>query len=142
MKLVKKAQYALLFVIFLHNEKKASVKFASEILNLPKSFLEQIARNLRQSDIITVKKGPNGGYSLTDGRSPTVTEVLEAVGVYLTVDMEQRRENATRGITGQKLNIISDKSIILLRAMFNKTIASFTETVSNVTIGQANEEIR
>lgn len=44
------------------------------------SFLEQIMRNLRTAGIMTVKRGPGGGYSLDTTKAVTAYDVARAVG--------------------------------------------------------------
>lgn len=44
------------------------------------NFLEQIMRNLRTEGIVTVKRGPGGGYSLNKGSDLTAYTVAKAVG--------------------------------------------------------------
>lgn len=44
------------------------------------NFLEQIMRNLRTSGIVTVKRGPGGGYSLNKDSELTAYVVATAVG--------------------------------------------------------------
>jgi Rrf2 family iron-sulfur cluster assembly transcriptional regulator len=44
------------------------------------NFLEQIMRNLRTGGIVTVKRGPGGGYSLNKDSDLTAYSVAKAVG--------------------------------------------------------------
>lgn len=44
------------------------------------NFLEQIMRNLRTGGIVTVKRGPGGGYSLNKETEITAYSVAKAVG--------------------------------------------------------------
>jgi len=44
------------------------------------NFLEQIMRNLRTGGIVTVKRGPGGGYSLNKEADLTAYSVAKAVG--------------------------------------------------------------
>lgn len=44
------------------------------------NFLEQIMRNLRTDGIVTVKRGPGGGYSLNTEADLTAYSVAKAVG--------------------------------------------------------------
>lgn len=44
------------------------------------TFLAQIMRNLRDAGIVTVKRGPGGGYVLTKGSTVTAYHVAKAVG--------------------------------------------------------------
>lgn len=44
------------------------------------NFLEQIMRNLRAAGLVTVKRGPGGGYMLNEDKLITAYLVAEAVG--------------------------------------------------------------
>lgn len=44
------------------------------------NFLEQIMRNLRNGGIVSVKRGPGGGYSLNKESDLTAYSVAKAVG--------------------------------------------------------------
>lgn len=44
------------------------------------SFLEQIMRNLRTAGVVTVKRGPGGGYTLDRTKTVTAYTVAMAVG--------------------------------------------------------------
>lgn len=50
------------------------------------SSLEQVMRNLRQGGIVTVKKGPGGGYCLNKDNEVTAYTVAIAVGRFGEVD--------------------------------------------------------
>lgn len=43
-------------------------------------FLEQIMRNLRAAGIVSVKRGPGGGYFIAKGTEVTAYHVAKAVG--------------------------------------------------------------
>lgn len=64
MLLNKKVQYGILFCLYLARAGRATTRSASESLNLSKSFLDQVARKLRLSGIVTSTRGPGGGYQL------------------------------------------------------------------------------
>lgn len=85
MKLTKKCQAALLFVIKLGSG-RTSVGDAALDLDIPKPFLEQIARSLRLRKLVRSVRGPGGGYELTS--DPTVLQVFGAVGFKLLVSDE------------------------------------------------------
>jgi len=44
------------------------------------NFLEQIMRNLREAGIVSVKRGPGGGYILNKGSIVTAMTVANAIG--------------------------------------------------------------
>lgn len=50
-------------------------------IGVSRAFLEQIMRNLRMAGILSVKRGPGGGYALNpDRESFTALDVANAVG--------------------------------------------------------------
>lgn len=79
MKLGKKAQYAILLVLYLARTGRARTVDAAESLSLSSHFLEQVARKLRQAGIIKSVRGPGGGYELLI--NPSVGQILESVSV-------------------------------------------------------------
>lgn len=95
MKLGKKAQYALLFVLYLMRSGRARTVDASGALNISSHFLEQVARRLRQADIIKSVRGPGGGYEMAS--RPTIGQVLEAVGVQPLLTPDETARCASSG---------------------------------------------
>ena len=56
------------------------VRVISERQEIPARYLEQIFQRLRRADIVTSKRGPGGGYTLSRPASEiTLREVIEAV---------------------------------------------------------------
>lgn len=80
MNLNKKEQYAILFVMYLLRAGRAKIEDVSLNLNIPKSFLEQIARTLRVKGYITSVRGPGGGYELVS-KEITFYDILHGLGV-------------------------------------------------------------
>jgi Rrf2 family iron-sulfur cluster assembly transcriptional regulator len=78
MRLNRKLQYGLLFVIYLHRSGRATIDAVSQNMKVPKDFLEQIARQLRLNGIIKSIRGPAGGYEL-DKADVTVANVFTAL---------------------------------------------------------------
>jgi Rrf2 family transcriptional regulator, iron-sulfur cluster assembly transcription factor len=67
MKLSNKGRYAVraLFDIAFYNEgRPTQVKDIAERQSIPPRFLEQIFQDLKRSNIVGSKRGPQGGYSL------------------------------------------------------------------------------
>jgi Rrf2 family protein len=69
----------LLLALYLSRSGKARIEDIAANLNLSKSFLEQIARQLRIAKVVTSVRGPNGGFTLSEG--VTVNQVLNALDV-------------------------------------------------------------
>jgi Rrf2 family protein len=102
MKLGMKAQYGVLFVLFLHQQGPDTTTRtyeAARTLDLSTAFLEQVARQLRLAGIIRSVRGPGGGYQLIG--MPTIGQVLEAVGVEPILDKDQDSKFKTAGKPGR-----------------------------------------
>lgn len=81
MKLNKKVELGIKAVNALKNRQTPTrtADIASEV-GTTVNFLEQIMRNLRSAGIVTVKRGPGGGYSLDTSKTVTAYLVAQAVG--------------------------------------------------------------
>jgi Rrf2 family protein len=93
MKLGKKAQYAILFVLYLARAGRARTSDAAGGLGLSTHFLEQVARKLRQAGVIKSVRGPGGGYELLG--SPTVGAIMQAVAVQPLLTSAESSQCAT-----------------------------------------------
>jgi len=67
MRIGRKLQYGMLFAIYLSRSGRSTIDVISKNLRVPKSFLEQIAREMRIAGILKSIRGPNGGYELIEG---------------------------------------------------------------------------
>jgi Rrf2 family protein len=77
MRINRELQYGLLFVIYLSRSGRSTIDTVSKNINVPKSFLEQIARNLRIAGLIKATRGPSGGYELIG--TPTMLDVFSSL---------------------------------------------------------------
>lgn len=76
-------KYALVALEYLrYKELPVSASSIANANNLSVAFLDQILRKLRIAGIVTVKRGPGGGFKRT--RVNTATEVYSALGYSLT----------------------------------------------------------
>lgn len=80
MRLSKRAQYALLLVLYLSRAGRASISSVAYNLRIPKYYLEQIAAQLKASLVLKSRRGAHGGYTVVS--DPTVGEVLRALGEF------------------------------------------------------------
>ena len=89
MKLNKKVEIAIQAVGVLRKREghTRTADIATE-LGTTTPFLEQIMRNLRTAGIVTVKRGPGGGFVLDPERKISAFEVAQAVGRNMTIPME------------------------------------------------------
>lgn len=82
MRITKKGQYALFFMIdlALHEGETITVKQVAKTYDLSEKYLEQVAAKLRQAGAVKVIRGSHGGYYLAkDGRDYTVGEILDTI---------------------------------------------------------------
>ncbi len=82
MRITKKGQYALFFMIdlALHEGETITVKQVAKAYDLSEKYLEQVAAKLRQAGAVKVIRGSHGGYYLAkDGKDYTVGEILDMV---------------------------------------------------------------
>lgn len=90
MKINKKTQYGLMFTLYLARAGRATIDDAAHNMSLSKSFLEQVARRLRISGVISSVRGPGGGYELkADARMMDVFNSLSPVTILNKADYIQ-----------------------------------------------------
>lgn len=77
MKLNKSTQYGMLFTMYIARAGRCTVQQASDSLSLSYGFLEQVAKKLRLSGVITSVRGRHGGYELCG--EPKVYHIFEAL---------------------------------------------------------------
>jgi len=81
MKLTKKVELGVKAVDALKSKGgPARVQDLAVEIGTTVNFLEQIMRLLRKNNIVSVKRGPGGGYFLLSGSSVTALQVAEALG--------------------------------------------------------------
>ncbi len=138
MRLSKKDQYALLFVIYLQRSGLTTTQTITDNLEIPHSFAEQIARKLRIAGIISVRRGPGGGYKITHGKTPTVSEVLKAVGDTSLMSRGDTLTNSVRGTEGRILNHIVGSASSAFTSVLNQTVESFATELVMSEVEQLN----
>jgi len=83
MRLTSKSEYGLIAMIDIAasaHDRPVSVREISERRNIPRKFLEQIFHSLRQAGLVTSRRGPHGGFTLSrDAEDISVLHVVEAV---------------------------------------------------------------
>ncbi len=83
MKITMAAEYAVRCVLYLAKQGQDVLVSRQEIADLtrtPAKFLAKIAQELAKADIITIKQGAKGGYSLhRDPNEITMLAVVEAI---------------------------------------------------------------
>lgn len=141
MKISKQMQYGLLLMLYLCRSGRTTIDSACEGLKVPKSFLVQIANNLRKAGVIKSTKGPNGGYELVG--SPTVRDVFNAlepiellsskeVASYIMGEVEHRAlahyiQNMTLAmhpILNRKIRDVEKQVTVMELAYFDRMISA------------------
>lgn len=83
MKITMAAEYAVRCVLYLAKQGKDILVSRQEIASrarIPDSFLAKIAQDLARADIITIRQGAKGGYTLhRDPEEVTMLAVVEAI---------------------------------------------------------------
>lgn len=80
--LTSRGDYGLLLMTFLANQPRGEPRPISEVASffgLSRSFLEQIALDLRRSRLIAARRGRDGGYFLA--RDPEMIGIIEVIEV-------------------------------------------------------------
>ena len=118
MRITKKGQYALFFMIdlALHEGETIKVKQVAKTYDLSEKYLEQVAAKLRQAGAVKVIRGSHGGYYLAkDGRDYTVGEILDTIEGQknaVEIDLDQTSEsNKAMNIVIQDLGQAVDSAV-------------------------------
>lgn len=95
MKLNKKLEIGINAITALQKrEGFTRTKDIAEEVGTTVAFLEQIMRNLRTQGLVSVKRGPGGGYSLNKEQPVSAYAVANAVGRDFGMLAEQTTANA------------------------------------------------
>lgn len=112
MRINRKLQYGLLFAVYLSRSGRSTIDTVSKNIDVPKAFLEQIARELKIGKVIRSIRGPGGGYELLG--EPTVQRVFEALNE-MTLLSQQELSAYRRGELEHRAlaSMVSDMSFSL-----------------------------
>lgn len=138
MRLTKKGQYALMFTVYLTRSGMVRTQDVAQGLGISQHFIEQIARNLKNAGVISVKRGPGGGYEIKEGTNPTVAEVLRAVGITGLMTAKDTLNNNLRGFEGRVLNHIVGMASVELNSVFDQHIRAFGSSLTAQEVRQLN----
>lgn len=118
MRITKKGQYALFFMIdlALHEGETITVKQVAKTYDLSEKYLEQVAAKLRQAGAVKVIRGSHGGYYLEKNvKNYTVREILDMIEGQknaVDIDLDQTSEsNKAMNIVIQDLGQAVDSAI-------------------------------
>ncbi len=146
-KLSNKGRYAIraLFDIAFFNEgRPTQIRDISERQGIPSRFLEQIFQDLKRAGIVSAKRGPQGGYTLSKRPSEiSLGEVIRGLEGPIALgeakDAEARRKSPQDGIRVIE-SVLSDLSR-KVEACFDETsIADVCERAEQQGMRASNEQ--
>ena len=77
--IIKEVEYALRILDELYNNGPMSAKDLSERRDIPSPFIYRVLKKLEEKEILSVKRGPKGGYTLKgDCNELTLYDVISA----------------------------------------------------------------
>jgi Rrf2 family protein len=81
MKISTKSRYGIRAIAFITKEKRCcSVREISQKEHIPFEYLEKIFSKLKKAELVNVKRGVNGGYTLSrDPKDISVGQVVQAL---------------------------------------------------------------
>ena len=62
--IIREVEYAITILDGLYHNGSMSAKELSEMKNIPSPFIYRILKRLEEGGILSIKRGPKGGYSL------------------------------------------------------------------------------
>lgn len=138
MRLNQKTQYALLMTIYLHRSGMARIQDMAATMGLSENFLSQVAGSLKAAGIISVKRGPGGGYEIAAGRNPSVLDVLRAMETPALLTNQEALEHEMRGVEGRTLNHILGLTQGVMRTVLDQSVATLSADLVNQEVQQLN----
>ena len=133
--LSKSSTYAIRAVLFLSlnsdDEKKYNPKSIAEIIDIPAPFLAKTLQELTKRNIISSRKGRNGGFYLTDAdRQNSMISIVAAI------DGLEKFQGCSLGLPVCDSenpcpihHLVAPLRNKLVEELTNKTIASFTKEI-------------
>ena len=143
MRINRKLQYGLLFAIYLSRSGRSTIDIVSQNIDVPKAFLEQIAREMRMGGILKSIRGPHGGYELVG--EPTVGGVFEALGEMTLLSQQELSIYRTGELEHRALSsMVSDMSFSLHNIMRRsiKDVVRETVAAEKYLLSKAKESMR
>ena len=122
-KISKRAQYGLRAMVFLAKNYKAkkisSIKIISEKEGIPFEFLEKIIIQLERADLVSSKKGVQGGYMLL--KNPKLISANDVVSI-----LEDNKKPVDCSLCGRKKDCLTKNVWAKVESALNKTLESIT----------------
>ena len=130
------SKYALTAVLFLAGQtdenQKTMVKNLSISTNIPKAYLAKLLQELSKHKIISARKGPKGGYYLTEeNRKLPVFRIIEVI------DGTHRMESCVLGI--EECNA---QNPCPLHEYINPTRTKLLNTLKTLTIEELSDKLK
>ena len=98
MLIIKEVEYAVRVLEALNKESPLSAAAISERQGIPSPFIYRVLKKLESRDILEIKRGPKGGYSLkADCRELTLYDVICAFeNTFLVIECMKQDYDCTR----------------------------------------------
>lgn len=136
MKLNKKLQLGLLFVLYLSRSGRTTLESAAEGLGVSRSFLEQVARTLRVFGHVKAFMGPTGGYELVG--DPTVGQIFAALAPVCLISPKDMNINRVGGQERRSLNHLAVNLTAALNPLLNRKVKAYGQELAVAEITHLN----
>ncbi len=127
--LTKKVDYGILLLSSLADmDKQTSIQTIAESTKVSLTYLQKIARILKQAGLLTSTRGKHGGYSLTkEPKNMSIKEIIEAL------EGEIALAPCLKGIT---THMCKNKSICKIRGGIEKLNQEIADHLSSKNLSQ------
>lgn len=120
MRLSKKSQYGVLMTLYMSRSGRVSLNSVAEGLGLSRSFLYQVAKVLRDANVIIGFKGCYGGYELNG--NPTMFAIISALQPFNFLTPKQQAKYATGCQEERAFAMLVTKMEMTLRPVAKKPV--------------------
>ena len=96
--IIKEVEYAIRILDELYNNGPMSAKELSENRDIPSPFIYRVLKKLEEKDILSVKRGPRGGYAIKgDCEQLTLYDVISAFeNTFLVIECMKKGYDCSR----------------------------------------------
>lgn len=126
MRFTKKTQYGILLALYLAKHGKSGTRRAAEDLAVSPTFLEHVVMDLRQANVITVKRGPGGGATIRE--DATLLDVVAALEKDVVVNEEDVRFYELGKTPAHKQSLlVLDMAASAMREILSRPVVSMAK---------------
>ena len=96
--MIKEVEYAVSILNALHKEHPLPASELSKRCNIPSPFIYRVLKKLEAAEILSIKRGPKGGYDIkTDCSELTLYDVVNAFeNTFLVIECMKNHYNCER----------------------------------------------